>query len=86
MNMEATELPATELPLWLRKGARKVTILGPALGIAMGAGVVGLFTGHLPPATFESYMVGVLTWGGGIFAGANVLEHLAKAWTARTAR
>lgn len=62
----------------ISNGNRKLIVLAPALWVALAAGVVGLFTGDLPPEPFSEYMVSVLSWGGGIFALSNVLEHAVK--------
>lgn len=66
---------------WLSKipqGTRKLIVLAPAFWVAILAGVVALFTGDLPAEIFTDHCATVLLWGGGIFAGANVLEHLAE--------
>ena len=80
-----TEAINGDLPWFLRPGMRKVTVLAPCLAIALLGGTIALFTGHLPPETFKGFVIGVLSWGGGIFAGANVLEHLAKSIASKKA-
>jgi len=64
-------------------GMRKVSVLGSAMALAECAGVVALFTGHMTEAVFVEHTIGVLQWGGGIFAVGNVLEHVSSAVKAR---
>jgi len=72
--------PEKPLPFYLRPGLRKFTALVPALGLALVVGSIALFTGHMSEGVFESYTIGLLMWGGGIFAAGNVLEHVSKAF------
>lgn len=68
-----------EMPWFFRAGMRKVTVLGPAILIAELSVIGALFAGKLTPESFESALLGVLSYGCGIMAGANVLEHFARA-------
>lgn len=67
-----------DLAQMTQAGNRKLIVLGPAMWVALVAGVVALFVGHMTAVEFTDHTVAVLSWGGGIFAGANVLEHGAK--------
>lgn len=59
-------------------GNRKLLVLGPAMLLAIVAAITALFSGHMTAPECTQHVIEVLKWGGGIFAGANVAEHLAK--------
>lgn len=58
-------------------GMRKVTVLGSSVALAEIAGVIALFAGFMTADQFAAYILGVLSYGGSIFAVGNVLEHAA---------
>jgi hypothetical protein len=72
--METTP-PKISVPKWLQPGVRKVTVLGGPMAFVLLASVGFLAFGLMTAPQWTGFVLSVLMWGGGIFAGANVIEH-----------
>ena len=83
---DATTNGTGGVPLWLKPGLRKVSMLGgPMVGLLL-TGIIALFVGKMTAPEFSSYSLEILRWGGGIFALGNVIEHGAKMLEKRGSR